>query len=355
MLVNGPRADGDAPSGPTGTRGDLYALLDAVEAGHERGPQVSDDACRALYRAMLKARLVDERMAQLAQEGRIGFYASARGEEATLFGSVYPLRDNDWIFPSPREPGVALWRGYPLADYVSQLFGNGADPAKGRQMPAHHSMRNVRCVSISSPVGTQIPQAVGVATAARIEKRDDLALAFFGEGTTSSSEFHVGLNFGGVWKAAVVLVCKSGRDGAHTQTAASSYAMKAVTYGVRAIRVDGTDLLAMISAVELAAQRARGGDGPTLIEAVVDRSDAADPLVRWRRHLEHRGLFTQALHDEHARAVQAELDAAIAQAERTPPPALETLFDDVYAELTPKLVEQKAQLLTGPRAPKQHG
>ena len=348
-------------------RGDLYTLLDGVIAGHERGaPQLSDDACRALYRAMLKARLVDERMVQLTQEGRIGFYASARGEEAALFGGVFPLRDTDWIFPSPREPGVAFWRGYPLTDYVSQLFGTAADPAKGRQMPVHHSMRDFRCVSISSPVGTQIPQAVGLATAARIAKRDDLALAFFGEGTTSSSEFHVGLNFGGVWKAAVVLVCKSGRGAAGTQTAASSYAMKAVTYGVHAIRVDGTDLLAMISAVDRAARRARAGEGPTLIEAVVDRAagntdraagndESRDPLLRWRRYLEHRGLFTQALHDDYARAVQAELDAAIAQAERTPPPALETMFDDVYAALTPRLAEQKAQLLAGPRAPKHHG
>src|SRR5262245_7334984 len=170
----------------------IFSILDdegRIRPGAQP-PEVPDEVALSLYRGMLQVRLVDDRMMKLQRTGRIGFYMQSTGEEATHFGGAYPLRDSDWVFPSYREPGVAFWRGYTLRQYVAQLFGNAEDPVKGRQMPVHHSARWLNYVSISSPVGTQIPQAVGMAMAAKISKQPDLALVYFGEGGTSTGQFH---------------------------------------------------------------------------------------------------------------------------------------------------------------------
>jgi hypothetical protein len=149
-----------------------FALLDyegnlRADADPQLVPQISDVDCLRLYRELLKVRLVDERMMKLQRQGRLGFYMKSLGEEATHFGVAYGLRDSDWVYPSYREPGVAFFRGYSISDFTNQLFGNAEDPIKGRQMPVHHSFRAGNFVSISSPVGTQIPQAVGTAAPRR--------------------------------------------------------------------------------------------------------------------------------------------------------------------------------------------
>ncbi len=345
-----------------------------------RAPEITDEAALKLYRGMLQVRLVDDRMMKLQRQGRLGFAMSSLGEEATHFGAAYALRDSDWIFPSYREPGVFFWRGYSLKDYVNQLHGNIEDPVKGRQMPVHHSANWLNIVSISSPVGTQIPQAAGVAMAARISKKDDCALAFFGEGTASTGQFHVGLNFAGVFKAPCIFFCRNNGWAISTpgskQTAAKSVAIKAIAYGMPGIRVDGNDLLAIIAVMQDAVARARAGEGPTLIEAVTYRRgghsssddpsvyrdpaepkewEAKDPLERWRRYLETRKLWTQELHDQYSQEITDELMTAVRKAAELGNPAVETMFDDVFAALTPQLEEQKAELMSLPRAKPQHG
>jgi 2-oxoisovalerate dehydrogenase E1 component alpha subunit len=345
-----------------------------------RAPEITDEAALKLYRGMLQVRLVDDRMMKLQRQGRLGFAMSSLGEEATHFGAAYALRDSDWIFPSYREPGVFFWRGYTLKDYVNQLHGNVEDPIKGRQMPVHHSANWLNIVSISSPVGTQIPQAAGLAMAARISKKDDCALAFFGEGTASTGQFHVGLNFAGVFKAPCIFFCRNNGWAISTpgskQTAAKSIAIKALAYGMPGIRVDGNDLLAVIAVMQDAVERARAGHGPTLIEAVTYRRgghsssddpsvyrdpsepkewEAKDPLERWRRYLETRKLWTQELHDQYSQEITDELMAAVKRAGELGNPAVETMFDDVFSDLPPHLQEQKAELMSLPRAKPQHG
>src|SRR5947209_1834866 len=190
---------------------EVYSVLDddGNVVHQEREPQVAPEALIRIYRGMLLVRLMDERMLRLQRQGRLGFYMTSTGEEATHFGVAYTLRETDWIFPSYREPGAAFWRGYTLKDFICQLMGNADDPVKGRQMPVHHSIRRMNYVSISSPVGTQIPQAVGVAMAAKIRGKDDVALAYFGEGGTSTGAFHVAMNFAGVFKAPVIFFCRN--------------------------------------------------------------------------------------------------------------------------------------------------
>ncbi|HEX8951363.1 MAG TPA: thiamine pyrophosphate-dependent dehydrogenase E1 component subunit alpha [Polyangia bacterium] len=345
-----------------------------------RAPEISDEAALKLYRGMLQVRLVDDRMMKLQRQGRLGFAMSSLGEEATHFGAAYTLRPSDWIFPSYREPGVFFWRGYSLKDYVNQLHGNAEDPIKGRQMPVHHSANWLNIVSISSPVGTQIPQAAGVAMGARISKKDDCALVFFGEGTASTGQFHVGLNFAGVFKAPCIFFCRNNGWAISTpgskQTAAKSIAIKALAYGMPGVRVDGNDLLAVIAVMQDAVARARAGEGPTLIEAVTYRRgghsssddpsvyrdpaepkqwEAKDPLERWRRYLETRKLWTPELHDQYSQQITDELMAAVKRAGELGNPPVESMFDDVFAEIPPHLAEQKAELLSLPRAKPQHG
>ncbi len=329
MLVKGPPAElsGDEPFSILADDGSIRPGVDA--------PAVDAERALDLYRGMLLVRLVDDRMMKLQRQGRLGFYMQSMGEEATHFGGAYALEMRDWIFPSYREPGLFFWRGYTIQQFVNQLFGNAEDPIKGRQMPVHHSAAWLNLVSISSPVGTQIPQATGMAMAARLTGKDDVALVYFGEGTASTGQFHVGLNFAGVYKAPCIFFCRNNGWAISTpgnrQTASKSIAIKAHAYGMPGVRVDGNDLLAVIAVMEDAVARARSGQGPTLIEAVTYRRaghsssddpsayrdpaepkewEAKDPLERWRRHLERRGLWSAQLHDQYVRAITDEIVAA---------------------------------------------
>jgi len=334
-------------------RADLDADLDA-------------DLMVRLYRAMHFQRVLDGRLLNLQRQGRIGFYGTATGQEATTFAAAAAVRDADWVFPALREGGILLWRGFPLESYICQLIGNQVDSLHGHQMPCHYADRSVNVVSWSSCIATQLPHAVGMAFAARRLGDQNIAVAFLGDGATSSPDFHAAMNFAGVWKAPVVFVCQNNHWAISVpvskQTAVTEIVRKADGYGVPGVRVDGNDAAAVYLAVREAAGRARSGGGPTFIEAVTYRmgghsssddptryrEDAEvktwgerDPVVRFRRYLEHRGLWDQAREDEATKEGQAKIAAAIAQAEALPPPALETLFEDVYAEMPWHLREQR--------------
>jgi pyruvate dehydrogenase E1 component alpha subunit len=333
-------------------------------------PAIAAEDLRKLYRVMVLNRLLDERMITLQRQGRIGFYIGSIGEEAAILGTAFALRPTDWIFPAYREAGAAFWRGMPIRQFICQLFGNREDVVKGRQMPNHYAARAFNIVSISSPVGTQIPQATGAAMAARLRGADMVSLVYFGDGTTSEGDFHVGLNFAGVYKAPVVFVCRNNQWAisvpAEKQTASSSIAVKAQAYGFEGVRVDGNDLLAVYQVAAAAVAKARRGDGPTLIEAVTYRLSGhstsddprvyrqdnevtawknRDPIQRFRRYLERKSLWTAAEDEELFRTLNAEIVQTLKEVENIPPPPLESMFDDVYATLPPHLVEQRAQLL----------
>ena len=332
-----------------------------------------------LFATMLQVRIVDDRMMRLQRQGRLGFYMKSRGEEASHF-AVYALRESDWVFPSYREQGAWFWRGYTLDDYINQLLGNQRDPSKGRQMPVHHSSRAHNMVSISSPVGTQIPQAAGAAHAAKLLGKDDVFMAYFGEGTSSTGAFHVGMNFAGVFKAPVVFICRNNGWAISVprerQTAAKTFASKAVGYGMPGVRVDGNDLLAVIDATTEAVERARAGQGPTMIEALTYRVqghsssddptvyrnpdepalwEVKDPIKRFRNYLKGKGVWNEAMESELIDRHNAEVDRALASSETIDAPPIASLFDDVYEELPWNLVEQREYLLAQERVKSPHG
>lgn len=349
----------------------------SLDPAHDPGLRV--DEVVFLYRAMLRARLLDERLVLLQRQGRIGFHIGCLGEEASILGSAYAMRENDWIWPCYREFAAALLRGMPLQRYVDNMFGNANDPVKGRQMPDHISWRKGKFGSVSSPIGTQITQATGFAWAAKLRREDSASLVYFGDGATSSNEFHNGLNFAGVFKVPIVFLCRNNGWAisvpTERQTASQTFAQKGIAYGMPGVRVDGNDLFAMIKVTRDAVARAARGEGPTLIEALtyrlsghstsddpkayrpeagVEQWRRLDPIPRIREYLERLGAITKSENAELEAQVDAELKAAIVEAEKTPPPPLASMFEDVFAELPWHLVEQRDELLRGPRA-KGHG
>jgi pyruvate dehydrogenase E1 component alpha subunit len=328
-------------------------------------PPISMAELPKVYRTMLLARLMDERCLSLQRQGRIGFYVPLEGQEAAQVGCAWALDPSDWIFPAYRELGIALVRGLPLTMLFDQFIGNSGDVLKGRQMPNHYGSREYRFVTASSPVGTQIIHAVGAAMAAQRRGDRIATVTFFGDGTTSSNDFHSGLNFAGVFQTPTIFFCQNNQWAIsmprERQTRSETLAQKGAAYGVPGVVVDGTDVHAVFDAVRSARARAVAGEGPTLIEAQVYRlgphstSDdpkryrkpeeyaawkAKDPIDRVRAELLAAGEWTEARDEALRNEVKAEIAQALKAAETTAPVDPKTLFEDVLAEMSPALREE---------------
>jgi 2-oxoisovalerate dehydrogenase E1 component alpha subunit len=349
----------------------LHALVDEEGRVAGDGPLgLPDEELVALYRWMVLERQLDERMITLQRQGRIGFYVGSIGEEATVLGSAAAMQPQDWIFPSYREHAAAFLRGMPLRTFMCGLLGNAGDAQHGRQMPCHESWAPGHFVSISSPIATQLPQATGVAWAARIRGDDVVPLVYFGDGSTSAHDFHTGLNFAAVQKLGVIFACRNNGWAISVprehQTASETIAQKAIAYGMRGERVDGNDLLAVHDATRRARARAAAGEGPTLLEFVTYRLEGhstsddprayrpaevvepwkkKDPILRIQRLLARRGLVDAAADQALREGVRLEIMEALRQAEAEDPrPPVESLFEDVYAEPMWQQREQLAEL-----------
>jgi len=342
-------------------------------------PGLDDSEVVEIYRWMVTTRQLDERLVALQRQGRIGFHVGSLGEEAAIIGSAFAMRKTDWLFPCYREFGAALMRGLGLQKFLDNMFGNANDTVQGRQMPDHYTCREVGWCSISSPVGTQITQAVGFSWGAKIDGKDVASLVYFGDGATSSTDFHSGMNFAGVFKVPVVFFCRNNGWAisvpVERQTATRTFAEKAAAYGIPGVRVDGNDLFAVVSVVREAVRRGEQGLGPTLIEAITYRMGGhstsddpnryratdqlkpwadRDPLERGRQYLERRKLWDDRKEQGMIADIDQRFRAVVAISEKTPPPALETMFEDVYEKPPWHLQEERAELLRGPRAPSPH-
>jgi pyruvate dehydrogenase E1 component alpha subunit len=319
-------------------------------------PALSPAELRRLYRAMLLGRRLDERMVRLQRQGRIGTFAPIKGQEASQIGAVSALRPTDWMVPSFRETAAMLWRGWPIEKILLTFAGyaEGGQPGPGQ-----------RDLPIAIPVATQIPHAVGLAYAAQYRGDDAVVMVFFGDGATSEGDFHEACNFAGVWHVPIVFVCQNNQWAISVpfkkQTHSRTIAQKALAYGFPGIQVDGNDVLAVHAASREAVERARAGQGPTLLECVTYRLgvhttaddptkyrsqeevaewERKDPLTRFAAYLQKKRLLEDGL--------EAVLDGEIAEAirrfEATPPPDPLTMFEHVYAELPPHLVAQRDSL-----------
>jgi pyruvate dehydrogenase E1 component alpha subunit len=305
---------------------------------------------------MVLGRRLDERMVRLQRQGRIGTFAPIKGQEASQIGSAFTLRPVDWMVPSFRETAAMIWRGWPIEKLLLFFAGHVEG---GRPEPEQHDL------PITIPVATQLPHAVGLAYAAQYRGDDVVVMAYFGDGATSEGDFHEAMNFAGVWHVPVVFVCQNNQWAISVplkkQTQSRTIAQKALAYGLPGIQVDGNDVLAVYAAAREAVDRARAGDGPTLIECVTYRLgvhttaddptkyrsaeevamwEQKDPLTRFRAYLETRDLLEAGLETE----IDEEIAAAVQRFESTAPPDPSTMFDHVYADLPPDLQAQRAAM-----------
>jgi TPP-dependent pyruvate/acetoin dehydrogenase alpha subunit len=296
-------------------------------------------------------------MLGLQRQGRVGFYGPATGQEAVSVGVALALRKEDWVFPGLREQLILLARGHPLGTYMDHLFANDRDPSRGRQMPCHPTGRDVRYVSMSSVIGTQITQAVGLAYGLKLRHDTSVSLAFFGDGATSGNDFHAGLNLAGVLGLPVLFCCTNNQWAISVpvehQSHVQELAEKARAYGMPGHRIDGTDLVAVHVAVRDALVRLRAGQGPELLEFVLfrmtphsssddptryqqsdwmARARAADPVPRVERLLEQTGVLTASLKAQIAGEADVAVRSAIEAAEAVAPPDPASLFTDVFAQ-----------------------
>ena len=340
-------------------------------------PNLQRDTLLRLYREMVRLRVLDERMMTLQRQGRVGFYGACTGQEAATLASAIVLEPSDWIFPALRESGAMLLRGFPMVPYLCQVFGNSGDETRGRQMPSHMASRSVNQVSWGSCIGTQLPQAVGAAMAAKIKGDRTVIAAYLGDGATSEGDFHVAMNFAGVFKAPVVFICQNNHWAISVptsrQTASESIAIKAQAYGFPGVKVDGNDAIAVYEAVRAAVERARSGGGPTLVECETYRIGAhsssddptryrderevetwrkRDPIEILRGRLNAMGIWSATDEDALRAKLLEEVNAAIAEAEKKPDPPRESLFDDVYSTLPWSLREQRDEMLAAPTVPR---
>ena len=319
-------------------------------------PALAPDDLRRLYRAMLLGRRLDERMVRLQRQGRIGTFAPIKGQEAAQMGSVFTLRPTDWMVPSFRETAAMIWRGWSIEKML--LFFSGRLEG-GRPEP------DQRDLPVAIPVGTQMPHAVGLAYAAQYRGDDVVVMAYCGDGATSEGDFHEAMNFAGVWSVPLVFVVQNNQWAISVplkkQTHSATIAQKAVAYGMPGIQVDGNDVLAVYAASREAVERARAGDGPTLIEAVTYRLgvhttaddptkyrseeevkawERKDPLTRFTGYLEKRNIAVAGLEAD----VDAEIAAAVARFEAAAPPDPVAMFDHAYGEPPPALEAQRAEV-----------
>jgi pyruvate dehydrogenase E1 component alpha subunit/2-oxoisovalerate dehydrogenase E1 component alpha subunit len=343
-----------------------FQLIDPTGAitGHDL-PDLTDAELRALYVHMQRVRIVDARMLKLQRAGRVGFVGSSVGQEASMIGTAAPLRQTDWLWSGLREGGAALMRGLPLSEYIAQMYCNAFDTAKGRQMCNHFQHKDSNYPSWSSVIGTQIMHGVGAAFAAKKQGKDEVHTIYFGDGATSSNGFHSGMTFAGVWKAPCVFVCIHNGWAisvpSAAQTAVKRWTDKGLAYGVPAAEVDGNDVLACYNAMEGALERARKGDGPTLLivktyrmmghsssdDPSVYRDDAEvapwkdrDPLERFAMFLEGRGILADGEAAGIEKEITEETDIEIHKQEAAPGMPLRSLVEDVYAEVPRHLMNQ---------------
>jgi pyruvate dehydrogenase E1 component alpha subunit len=347
----------------------LYGRLSELTHRAYGNENLSKERLRELYGLMVLTRTFDAQAVNLQRQGRIGFYVPSEGEEAAEVGSVAALDKDDWILPDYRASGVMLGRGMSIESLLAQLMANSQDHSKGRSMPSHWGNRDLNIVSPSSPLCTQLPHAVGIGLGAKMKGKNICTIAYFGDGGTSSNDFHSAMNFAAVFKTPTVFFCRNNGYAISVplvrQTATPSLVVKASAYAMEGVQVDGNDLLAVYNATKRAVEKARGGGGPTFIEAVtyrmgahstsddptkyrdsaeVERMRAKDPISRFREYLIGGGIWTLEDDSELKKVALDRVKEAIAKAEKVPHPELKTLFDDVYAEPTPTLKREAAEL-----------
>ena len=259
-------------------KGLIRVLNDDDEAKGEWDPKLDSETLIQGLEYMMRLRIFDDRMIKMQRTGKLSFYMRSFGEEAVAIAQTMALKDNDWIFPSYRQPGAQFVRGRDMVSMICHCIGNTEDNVKGRQMPVHYTWKEGRFISISSPVGTQFSQAVGVAMASAYQELDEACITWLGDGTSAQGDYHYALNFASTFKPPVILNVVNNQWAISTHqnlaTGGRTFAERGLAYDIPSLRVDGNDFLALYSVTKWARDRAGAGKGPTHIEVYTYRAGA---------------------------------------------------------------------------------
>ncbi len=331
---------------------------------------LGEETLRRFYRDMLAARMLDERYTILIRTGKTSFITPAAGHEAAQVAIAHAVRRGfDWVFPYYRDHGLALALGLPLKEILGQMLATRADPNKGRQMPEHPGSKALNYFTGASPIASHVPPAAGAAISMKLQRTGQVAVCTFGDGATSEGDWYAGINFAAVQKAPAVFIAENNFYAISVnygqQTASPTLAEKARAFGIPGYLVDGMDVLASYYVVKEAIERARAGEGPSLVElrvyrfgphssadddrryrppAEVEAWREKDPLLRFRRFLEGRGLWSEAWEEALREEIRGEIDKALEEAEAAGPVPPGWMFEDVYAE-KPWHLKRQAELL----------
>ncbi|RVT92425.1 3-methyl-2-oxobutanoate dehydrogenase (2-methylpropanoyl-transferring) subunit alpha [Sphingomonas crocodyli] len=380
MPVAGAVARPEIGTAPAEMRDHSYAMVRVLDdQGHAQGPwdpRLAPETLLKMLRHMALVRAYDERLYRAQRQGKTSFYMKCTGEEATSIAAAHALDYDDMCFPSYRQQGLLIAREWPLVDMMNQVFSNKGDRLKGRQMPIMYSARQANFFSISGNLATQYPQAVGWAMASAARGDTRISAVWCGEGSTAEGDFHSALTFAAVYRAPVILnvinnqwaiSSFSGFAGAE----ATTFAARAVGYGIAGLRVDGNDALAVYAATQWAADRARGNHGPTLIEHFTYRAEGhstsddptkyrsaeestnwplGDPIARLKQHVIALGIWDEERHAamdrevaELCKAAQRESEALGTLHDGLKQP-FDSMFEDVFEEMPWHLKEQSQQM-----------
>jgi len=342
-------------------------------------PDMDQALAVKVYKTFVFHRVLDERMEASQRQGRLSFYMAALGEEAASVGGAAGLKPQDMIMSQYREQGALMFRGFSLENFMNQMFSNEKDLGKGRQMPIHYGSSELNYMTISSPLGTQIPQATGYAYGQKLQGLDAVTLCYFGEGAASEGDFHAGLNMAAVHKAPVIFFCRNNGYAISTpsdeQFKGNGIASRGVGYGIKTLRVDGNDILAVIKATQTARKYALKENAPVLIEAMSYRlgahstSDdpsgyrtreeeakwqANDPILRMKNWLLAQNWWDEDKEKALFEKLREKILAAVKVSEKISKPHIDTLITDVYdvpsTQLKAQLEQVKAHVNKYPEA-----
>ena len=356
-------------------KGLLRVIDDDGNALGEWDPQLDEDSLKLGLEYMLRLRVFDDRMIKMQRTGKLSFYMRSFGEEAVAIAQTMALETQDWLFPSYRQPGAQFVRGRDMVSMICHCIGNTEDNVRGRQMPVHYTWKEGRFISISSPVGTQFSQAVGVAMASAYKGLDEVCITWLGDGTSAQGDYHYGLNFASTFKAPVILNVVNNQWAISTHknsaTGGRTFAERGLAYDIPSFRVDGNDFLALYSVTKWARQRAAAGLGATHIEVYTYRAGAhsssddpsayrpqnehelwpgGDPIDRLKQHMEKIGIWDSKQHDALIQKIDDEVMVAYKKAcefgdlANGPYPPASTIFTEVYEEVPWHIQEQREEL-----------
>lgn len=351
----------------------IYRVMnrDGLIEDDSQDPKLDKNFVQKMFRDMILLNTMDKILYESQRQGRISFYMTNYGEEASHIGSAAALQLNDLIYSQYREAGVLVWRGFTISEFIDQCYGNVDDEGKGKQMPVHYGSRKLNFITISSPLATQMPQAAGAAYALkRVPNNQRVVMCYFGDGAASEGDAHAAFNFAATLDCPLILFCRNNGYAISTPTseqyAGDGIAIRGPAYGIATIRVDGTDTFAVYNATKLAREYALKNNKPVLIEAMAYRvghhstsddstayrsaeeieiwNSIEHPISKLKNFMSKKGWWNEDDENAFVKNVRKQVLSQIAMSEKKPKPEWKEMFNDVYYDIPQHLRDQMKEM-----------